>query len=393
MKMALVTESFFPTIDGVTTTVKAIADRMIESGHEVRFIAPGPGLSVYRNSRVVRVSPIAKTGRQVRSALESFEPDVVITFDPGRLGRKALASPTAAAATTLVVQQSSISALRAVTPSLGTTGRASSPVDLAPVVSPKAALTWSTSIAAYADEIFVTSEWLRRVLAAIDVAAEVWEPGVDAAAFSPSLRDDWLHRRWSRAKSRPTPLVVVGYAGNLGKSHGVRRLADLTAVPGIRLVIIGDGPQRGWLKQRVPQAKLTGPLGTGDLAIALASLDVLVHPGEEEGCGHILREAAASAVPVVAPRAGAAAEIVQHMETGILYDPARSRELADAVASVVSDPRRHLLGDRGRELVATRPWTDAVDELLTRLVTLNDVRSSRSHASTSENVGPAVRLA
>ena len=36
MKMALVTESFFPTIDGVTTTVKAIADRMIESGHEVR---------------------------------------------------------------------------------------------------------------------------------------------------------------------------------------------------------------------------------------------------------------------------------------------------------------------------------------------------------------------
>ena len=367
MKMALVTESFFPTIDGVTTTVKAIADRMIESGHEVRFIAPGPGLSVYRNSRVVRVSPIAKTGRQVRTALESFEPDVVVTFDPGRLGRKALSSPTAAAATTLVVQQSPL--------------------------SPKAALTWSTSIAAYADEIFVTSEYLRRTLAAIDVAAEVWEPGVDTAAFSPSLRDDWLHRRWSKAKSRPTPLVVVGYAGNLAKSHGVRRLAELTVVPGIRLVIIGDGPQRGWLKQRVPQAKLTGPLGTGDLAIALASLDVLVHPGEEEGCGHILREAAASALPVVAPRAGAAAEIVQHMETGLLYNPARARELADAVASVVSDPRRHLLGDRGRELVATRPWSDAVDELLARLVALTEARSSRSHAIAAENAHPAVRLA
>ncbi|NYI75408.1 glycosyltransferase [Nocardioides panzhihuensis] len=367
MKMALVTESFFPTIDGVTTTVKAIADHMIESGHEVRFIAPGPGLPVYRNSRVVRVSPIAKTGRQVRDALESFEPDVVVSFDPGRLGRKALSSPSAAAATTLVVQQSP--------------------------VSPKAALTWNTSIAAYADEIFVTSEWLRRVLAAIDVRAEIWEPGVDTAAFSPSLRDDWLHRRWSKAKSRPTPLVVVGYAGNLARSHGVRRLAELTTVPGIRLVIIGDGPQRGWLKQRIPQAKLTGPLGTGDMAVALASLDVLVHPGEEEGCGHILREAAASAIPVIAPRAGAAAEIVQHMETGVLYDPARSRELADAVASVVSDPRRRLLGDRGRELVATRPWSDAVDELRTRLVSLDAARSSRPHATAAKNARPPVRLA
>lgn len=367
MKMALVTESFFPTIDGVTTTVKAIADRMIESGHEVRFIAPGPGLPVYRNSRVVRVSPIAKTGRQVRSALESFEPDVVVAFDPGRLGRKALSSPTADTATTVVIQQSPL--------------------------SPKAALTWSSSTAAYVDEIFVTSDYLRRMLAAIDVAAEVWEPGVDPAAFSPSLRDDWLHRRWSKAKSRPTPLVVVGYAGHLAKSHGVRRLAELTAVPGIRLVVIGDGPQRGWLKQRIPHAKLTGPLGTGDLAIALASLDLLVHPGEEEGCGHILREAAASALPVVAPRAGATAEIVQHMETGVLYDPTRARELADAVASVVSDPRRHLLGDRGRELVATRPWTDAVDELLTRLGTLNEIRSSRSHASLAKDAHPAVRLA
>ncbi|MER6938446.1 glycosyltransferase family 1 protein, partial [Nocardioides sp. NPDC000441] len=90
---------------------------------------------------------------------------------------------------------------------------------------------------------------------------------------------------------------------------------------------------------------------------------------------------------------GAAAEIVQHMETGLLYNPARARELADAVASVVSDPRRRLLGDRGRELVATRPWTDAVDELLARLVALSEVRSSQSHAIATENAHPAVRLA
>lgn len=350
MRIALVTESFFPTIDSITTTVKAVADRMIESGHEVRFIAPGPGLALYRNSQVARVSPLGKTGRQVRDALAAFAPDAIVAFDPGRLGRRALAA--SGEATTMVVQQSAVSA--------------------------KDGATWDTAVAAYADEVLVTSEWLRTRLASLpggtEVPATVWEPGVDAAAFSPTLRNAWLHRRWSKAKSRETPLVVVGFAGRLTKHNGVRRLTELTTIPNIRLVVIGDGKQRGWLEQRLPQAKLTGPLGTGDLAVALASLDVLVHPGEEEGCGHVLREAAASAVPVVAPRAGAAAEIVHHLETGVLYDPDRPRELADAVASVVADPHRKLLGERGRELVSTRPWTDAVDELLGRLVGRAGVR-------------------
>ncbi|MBO0842590.1 MAG: glycosyltransferase, partial [Nocardioides sp.] len=254
MRIALVTESFFPTVDGVTSTVKAVADRTIEAGHDVRFVAPGPGLALYRNSRVERISPIGKTGRQVRDALADFAPDAVIAFDPGRLGRKALAAASGRA-TTMVVQQSAVSA--------------------------KAAATWDTGVAAYADDVLVTSEWLRGRLAALEVPASVWEPGVDCAAFAPTLRDDWLHRRWSKAKSRETPLVVVGYAGRLSKQNGVRRLAELTSIPNIRLVIIGDGKQRGWLEQRIPQAKLTGPLGTGDLAVALASLDVLVHPGEE----------------------------------------------------------------------------------------------------------------
>jgi len=345
MRIALVTETLFSpgssTTDGVTTTVKAVADRMIDLGHEVGFIAAGPGLALYRRSRVARVSPISKTGRQVRAALDDLGPDAVVSVDPRRLGRRALAHAHGWGIPTLVVQQS--------------------------VVDPKDALLWPDRVAGHTDEVVATSRWLQSHLADVGVDADLWLPGVDTAAFSPALRDPWLHGHWSRAKSRPEPLTVVGYAGRLAKPQGVRRLAELGGIPNIRLVVAGDGPQRSWLEQRLTRAKFVGALSTGDLAVALASLDVLVHPGEQEGCGHLLREAAAGGVPIVAARAGAAPEIVHHLETGLLYDSGRDRDFADAVTAVAADPQRALLGGRGRDLAGERTWTTAADELLARL--------------------------
>ena len=96
--------------------------------------------------------------------------------------------------------------------------------------------------------------------------------------------------------------------------------------------------------------------------MALASLDVLVHPGAHETCGHVLREAAASGLPVVAARSGGAPDVVRHLETGLLHDPSDPRGLADAVAALVADRHRALLGRRARDVVTRRTWEDAVDE-------------------------------
>ena len=101
-------------------------------------------------------------------------------------------------------------------------------------------------------------------------------------------------------------------------------------------MLIGDGPQKPWLRARLPHAKLTGALETGYLTRAMAALDLLVHPGTEETCCHALREAGASGVPVVAPRAGGALDVVRSMESGLLYDPAEPHGLARAVASPVT---------------------------------------------------------
>ena len=326
-RIALVTEKFYPAVDGTTTTLKQVADHLIDAGHEVLIVAPGPGLSTYRRSHVARIRPLDKPGRQVREALERFRPELVHVTSPATLGRKALKHGRRLGVRTLVIQHA----------------------------LPQAAVS--------ADRVVATSRFLADRLERLGVEAPVWEPGVDTRGFNPDLRDQWLHDKWSRARSREGRRVVVGYAGSLHKRHGVRRLAELATVAGIRLVVIGEGPQRVWLERHLPAAKFTGALTTGDLAAALASLDLLVHPGEEESCCHALREAAATGLPVVAPRAGGAAGVVRPLETGLLYDPASSTGLRRAVEALAADSHRALMGARGREL-STRSWPDACAELV-----------------------------
>ena len=338
MRIALVTETFYPATDGTTTTLKAVADRLVDTGHDVQIVAPGPGIGSYRGCPVARVRPLEPVGAQVRAALDGFRPDLVHVVSPGALGRKALKHTRRRGIASVVVEQG---------PTLDVS-----------------ADYWRAKVADRADAVLVTSSWMLDRMAEFGVTAGLWRPGVDTDAYTPALRDHWLHAAWSRAHSADSPQVVVGYVGGLHKRHGVRRLAEVATIPNARLVVIGSGPQRDWLATRAPGAKLVGPLQTGDLTIALPSLDVLVHPGEHETCCHALREAASSGVPVVAPRSGGAPDVVRHLETGLLYDPREPRDLGRAVSAVVADRHRSLLGKRARELAVQRTWTDAVDELV-----------------------------
>lgn len=346
LRILLATESFYPAVDGTTTTVKATVDQLLARGHEVAIIAPAPGLSTYRRSRVTRVSPLAPVGPQVRAAADSFRPDLLLAVTPSTgprgIGRKALKHAGALGVPAVVLQ-----------------------------TSPLPDLTWEywrTRVADRAESVVVTASWLASRFSALGVPARTWRPGVDPLAFTPALRDDWLHDHWARARSAGGPRVVVGYVGSLHKRHGVRSLAALADLPGVRPVIIGDGPQRDWLASRLPGAKFTGTLETGDLTVAMASLDLLVHPGEQETCCHALREAGASGVPAVAPRSGGARDVVVPLESGLLYDPGDDAALVRAVAAVAGDSRRDLLGARGREMALGRDWSVAADELEAHLL-------------------------
>ena len=161
----------------------------------------------------------------------------------------------------------------------------------------------------------------------------VWRRGVSLDLFDPARRDRALHQQWSGSDRD----VVVGYVGRIAAEKEVRRLVGLAQVPGIRLVIVGDGPERGWLQERLPDATFTGMLGGDELARAFASLDVFVHPGTSETFCQTVQEAQASGVPVVAAAAGGPLDLVDPGETGLLFDPRDPASLIDAVATFAAD--------------------------------------------------------
>jgi phosphatidylinositol alpha 1,6-mannosyltransferase len=356
MRVAIVTESFLPHVNGVTNTVRHIADRLLQTGHEVLVIAPGPGPEHHDRARVVRVRSLPLPGYRsfslglpdavVEQAITEFAPDVVHLASPIMLGAVGLRAARRLGIPTVAVYQTDVGAfarhygIRAL-----------------PVIE-----KWVSRIHRRSSRTLVPSTSSRDQLAALGVPnLHLWRRGVSLDLFGPSHHSFGVHHRYSGGSDQ----VVVGYVGRLAAEKQVRRLVELADVPGTRLVVVGDGPLRPWLEQHLPRATFTGMLGGAELATAFASLDVFVHPGEAETFCQTVQEAQASGVPVVAAAAGGPLDLVQHGRTGLLYDPADRSSMRVAVQTLVDDPYlRRSLAVRARHQVLDRTWATVVDELV-----------------------------
>ncbi|MFL6157374.1 MAG: glycosyltransferase [Marmoricola sp.] len=327
MRIMLVTETFAPATDPGAESARHITDALLAGGHQVLVFTTGPGKDSYRSARVLRTRAIASVVA-VRRASAGFSPDVVQVLAPRAMGA---------------------AAMRALEPT-GVPVVVLDPIPLHPRVG-----TVLSSTAAGA-----------RVLGTAGIDARVWRAGVRTDEHHPGLRSEDLHDRWAKVGTPGGPLLVVGYAGPVGvaTTKVVRRLARVAALPDVRLVVLGSGPGTTTLK--AAGAKIVGESNGLELARAIASLDVLVHPRKQDGALVAARKALASGVPVVAFATGAAAELVSHRETGLLVSPAKGAgELTRAVASLAADPDlRARLAAGARTSVAGRTWADAVDELI-----------------------------
>jgi phosphatidylinositol alpha 1,6-mannosyltransferase len=361
MRVAIVTESFLPLVNGVVNSVRHVVDHLVENGHEALIIAPGHGLADYRGVPVVRVRSVAvpmyKTfpmglpDRQVKKALAEFQPDVVHLASPIALGWLGLRAARRLEIPTVAVYQTDIP---------GFLRQYNVPGEVA-------CAKWVARIHKRSTRTLVPSRSAHAQLEALGVPnLHVWARGVDLDLFDPRHRNQQLHDAWARVGRKNGDQVVVGYVGRLAAEKQVRRLRELADVPGIRLVIIGDGPEKKWLKRKLPAAKFTGTLTGVDLATAFASLDMFVHTGENETFCQTVQEAQASGVPVIAPAKGGPLDLVRPEHTGLLYDPADARSLRDAVQRLALDANlRADFASNGLARVATRTWANVVDELIT----------------------------
>jgi phosphatidylinositol alpha 1,6-mannosyltransferase len=357
MRVAIVTESFFPQVNGVTNTVRHTVDRLLETGHEPLVIAPGPGLGSYRNVEVVRVRSMGVPGYRsfplglpdsvVVRTLADFHPDVVHLASPIMLGAVGLRAARRLGLPTVAVYQTDVAGfarqygIRADAVVARWVGR----------IHRRSTRTLVPSSASYAQ------------LHALGVGdLHLWRRGISLDLFGPEHRSEALHEHWTRRRG---DRVVVGYVGRLAQEKKVRRLVEVARIPGIQLVMVGDGPSRGWLERNLPDARFTGMLRGQDLARAFASLDVFVHTGEAETFCQTVQEAQASGVPVVAPAVGGPVDLVDHGRTGLLYDPADKRSLRRAVATLVGDAAlRESMAGQALDGVAQRSWAAVVDELV-----------------------------
>lgn len=358
MRVALVTESFLPQVNGVTNTVRHVVDRLLDTGHRPLVVAPGPGPAEYRQATVVRTRSVGLPAyrsftlglpdAEVERALADFRPDVVHLASPVALGAVGLRAARRLGVPTVAVYQTDVG---------GFARQYGLQADAA-------IGRWVARLHRRADRTLVPSTASYARLEAHGVGdLHLWRRGVSLDLFDPDRRDRELHRRWTGCHRDH---VVVGYVGRLAVEKQVRRLTEIASLPDIRLVVVGDGPARRWLQRRLPHAVFTGMLRGAELARAFASLDVFVHTGEAETFCQTVQEAQASGVPVVAPAAGGPLDLVEHGHTGVLHDTTDRSSLRRSVAMLVADRElRTSLAAAALESVAGRSWAAVVDELVT----------------------------
>jgi len=361
LRVAIVTESFLPHVNGVTNSVRHLIEQLELLGHTVLVIAPGEGSTWHSRSRVVRVRGITLPGYRsfviglpdlaLAEAIDDFAPDVVHLASPFVLGASGLRAARRRGIPTVAVFQTDVAGFAR-----------SYRVARAPLLRPDAvAEAWVRRLHCRVDRTLVPSRASYAQLAALGVPdLHLWGRGVSLDLFDPHRRDREMHRHWC-----PGGEVAVGYVGRLAHEKQVHRLTALAGTPGVRLVVVGDGPARRELEQALPTAAFLGMLRGEELATALASLDVFVHTGDTETFCQTVQEAQASGVAVVAPAAGGPLDLVDPGRTGLLFHPGQQGGLPTAVNQLVRNAAlRTELAAAGREAVADRDWGSLVRRLV-----------------------------
>lgn len=168
--------------------------------------------------------------------------------------------------------------------------------------------------------------------------------GVDLKSFHP---DRAASGAWSRL-GLPGGGVKLLYVGRVSREKNLELLADAYAGiaksrPDISLTLVGDGPFRPWLEERLagfPGARFTGVLQGEDLHSVFASADLFVFPSLTDTFGNSVVEALASGLPCLVSREGGPREIVEEGVCGLTFDHARHGDLADRILELAGDPER-----------------------------------------------------
>jgi glycosyltransferase involved in cell wall biosynthesis len=344
MRLCLVSETYPPEVNGVALTVHALAMNCQTLGHGISIVRPErPNEIKVERTTIVELTvksgqlpkyPSLRFGypnyRAIYAHLQQFRPDVVYIATEGPLGWSA---SIAARRLNIIVISGFHTRFDTYMCHYG--------------------LPWLKGLAFQYLRTFHRRSAFT-VVPTIELKEELNEKGltnvihiprgVDTDRFNPAHRDSQLRSRWGVNESDPVLICVGRIAAekNLSLLFESYRKA-LSHTPRLRLVLVGDGPQRAQLEAENADVIFTGTLLGAELSRAYASADLFALPSLSETFGNVTLEAMASGLSVIAFDYGAARAHVVHG----LHGSTVSRNDHSAFLSAVSfEVSRWQLGAR-----------------------------------------------
>jgi len=353
MKVAIVTESFLPQINGVTNSVLRILESLGAGGHEALVIAPEsvgtpkeyvgykvktiPALPI---QNVIPIGmPIGLPNRRLEHLIDGFSPDVIHLASPMLLGMHTAKIAKKLNIPTLSVYQTDMAGFAS---HYGFDIAHTSLRKLVGKIHSQTDRTLAPSRSACYE---LKSQGVPEVY--------LWQRGVNLELFNPSARSESLRKYWDPTGKR----TIIGYVGRLAKEKRISDLKYIDRDPSNLLIITGDGPAKEKLKKELPNAIFMGHKNGNDLAEIFASLDLFIHPGPNETFCQAVQEALSSGTPCIVPTTGGPADLVNHGKTGYVINIHRPDDLDAAVMHFKLRNDRVNMALQARQSVLTRTWS------------------------------------
>ncbi|MBD5778742.1 glycosyltransferase family 1 protein [Pelagicoccus sp. NFK12] len=366
MKLALVTETYPPEINGVAMTLSQLVSGLRDKGHRVQVVRPlqtsekgdpktEPDTITVFGLPIPRY-PDLRFGLPSRNRLihawQSNRPDIVHVATEGPLGLSAIR-----AAKSLGIPTTSTFHTNFHSYSEHYNAKFATRIVLA-------FLRWIHNQTRCT--MAPTLELAKQLAAEGFRNMEVFGRGVNLKVFNPQARDENLRRTWGAAPDTPVFIHVSRLAAEknydlLQKAYSEIRYRR----PDAKFVVIGSGPMEKKLKQDLPFATFPGSIpleNRPELARYYASADAFLYPSKTETYGNVATEAMASGNALVAFDYAAPAQHVRQGLTGLisaLDDDAGF--VASSLAVATDDSLREKLGQAAAAYAPAFDWQPIVD--------------------------------
>lgn len=321
MKLAIVTETYPPEVNGVAMSLHRISRELARQGHSVNIVRPRQNSesqhATYEDALIVRGLPLPgydglRFGLPCRAKLrkhwEATRPDIIYAATEGPLGQSAI--------------------------------RAAEDLGL-PIVS-----GFHTNFHEYMKHYrlpilekmvrsflrkthnrtrltFAPSRDVIDKLEAMGINdTRLLGRGVDSELFNPQQRDPALRQRWGvNNESGIVAIFVSRLAAEKNIPLAAKAFEAIQArLPEVACVFVGDGPERTKLKKNHPEFIFSGMQQGEDLARHYASGDLFIFPSVTETFGNVVTEAMASGLVTVAYDYAAPHRFIEEGRNGFLAD-------------------------------------------------------------------------